>query len=168
MNRVARLQSARITEWAANYPGKNIVRGYCKWYGVDPLCAVVELRELGVPISAEREEEIRRSEAGKAAARRAEKEKRRCREYMTIFINGKQKRVKCPPTIDGIPVDEFIRLNADPIWLWQNEMYEELYQWQQERDAEEREFYQPENARDSKKPGRLDKGDPDESDPIPF
>lgn len=43
---------------------------------------------------------------------------------MTIFVNGKQKRVKRPPTIDGIPVDEFILQNADPIWLHQNEMWE--------------------------------------------
>jgi hypothetical protein len=43
---------------------------------------------------------------------------------MTIFINGKQKRVKRPPTIDGMDVDEFIRRNADPIWLHQNEMWE--------------------------------------------
>lgn len=50
--------------------------------------------------------------------------KKRQQEYMTIFVNGKQKRVKRPPTIDGIPVDEFIRNNADPIWLHQNEMWE--------------------------------------------
>jgi hypothetical protein len=43
---------------------------------------------------------------------------------MTIFINGKQKRVKRPPTIGGMDVDAFIRLNADPIWLHQNEMWE--------------------------------------------
>lgn len=57
------------------------------------------------------------------AAEKAEK-KRRQKEYMTIFINGKQKRVKRPPTIDGVDVDEFIRRNADPIWLHQNEMWE--------------------------------------------
>ena len=57
------------------------------------------------------------------AAEKAEK-KRRQKEYMTIFINGKQKRVKRPPTIDGMDVDEFIRRNADPIWLHQNEMWE--------------------------------------------
>lgn len=62
--------------------------------------------------------------------------KLRQKEYMTIFINGKQKRVKREPMIDGISVDEFIRRNADPIFLHQNEMYEELYQWEQERDAE--------------------------------
>jgi hypothetical protein len=71
------------------------------------------------------------------SAEKAEK-KRRQREYMTIFVNGKQKRVKRPATVDGIPVDEFIRNNADPIWLLQNEMSVELYQWEQ-RDADEEE-----------------------------
>ena len=47
---------------------------------------------------------------------------------MTIFINGKQKRVKRPPTIDGMDPDEFIRRNADPIWLHQNEMWEYIDQ----------------------------------------
>jgi hypothetical protein len=52
------------------------------------------------------------------------KKKQRQKEYMTIFINGKQKRVKRPPTIDGMDIDKFIRRNADPIWLHQNEMWE--------------------------------------------
>ncbi len=43
---------------------------------------------------------------------------------MTIFINGKQKRVRRPPTVDGMDVDEFIRINADDICLHQNEMWE--------------------------------------------
>ena len=45
---------------------------------------------------------------------------------MTIFINGKQKRVKRPPTIDVIGLDDFIHRNADPIWLHQNEMWEQI------------------------------------------
>lgn len=57
------------------------------------------------------------------AAEKAAK-KRRQEEYMTIFINGKQKRVKRPQTIDGMSVEEFIQRNADPIWLHQNEMWE--------------------------------------------
>jgi hypothetical protein len=59
------------------------------------------------------------------AAEKAEKKRMR-KEYMTIFINGKQKRVKRPPTIDGVGVDEFIRRNADPICLHQNEMWEDM------------------------------------------
>lgn len=60
--------------------------------------------------------------------------KKRKKEHMTIFINGKQKRVKRPPTIDGMDVDEFIMRNADPIWLHQNEMWE--YIDQDENDDE--------------------------------
>ena len=57
-----------------------------------------------------------------AAQKRARK--RRRKEFMTIFVNGKQKRVRRPITIEGMDVDEFIRRNADPIWLHQNEMWE--------------------------------------------
>ena len=66
-------------------------------------------------------------------AEKAEK-KRRQQEFTTIFVSGKQKRVKREPTVDGILVDEFIRRNADLIWLLQNEMYEELYQWEQQQE----------------------------------
>ena len=54
--------------------------------------------------------------------------KKRQKEYMTIFVNGKQKRGKRPPTIDGMDADEFITRNADPIWLHQNEMWEYMDQ----------------------------------------
>jgi hypothetical protein len=57
------------------------------------------------------------------AAEKAAKKGRR-EETMIVFIHGKQKRVPRPPTIDGLPVDEFIRRNADPLWLHQNEMWE--------------------------------------------
>jgi len=57
-----------------------------------------------------------------AAEKRAKRERKR--KYMTIFINGKQKRVPRPPTIDGLPVEEFVARNADPIWLHQNELWE--------------------------------------------
>ena len=87
-------------------------------------------------------------------AQKAAKAKRR-REYETIFINGKQKSVKREPTVDGIPVDEFIRNNADPIWLHQNEMWELMEPFDNEEDS------QPEPARDSEKAARLD-------DDLPF
>ena len=60
-------------------------------------------------------------------AQKAAKKKRQ-KEYMTIFVHGKQKRVKRPLSIDGIDVDEYIRRNADPIWLHQNEMWEYIDQ----------------------------------------
>jgi hypothetical protein len=57
------------------------------------------------------------------AAEKAEKRRRKA-EYKTIFINGKQKRVKRSPKIDGMDVDEYMRRNADPIWLHQNGLWE--------------------------------------------
>lgn len=56
-------------------------------------------------------------------AKKAAKAERQ-RKYQWIFINGKQVRIKRPPTVDGIPVDQFIEENADPVWLHQNEMWE--------------------------------------------
>lgn len=45
---------------------------------------------------------------------------------MTIFVGGKQKRVKRPPTVDGMSEEELIRRNADVIWYHQNEMWDEI------------------------------------------
>jgi hypothetical protein len=52
--------------------------------------------------------------------------KKRQREFMTIFVNGKQRRVARRPQIDGMDVDDFIDQNADPIWLHQNGMWERM------------------------------------------
>ena len=57
-----------------------------------------------------------------AAEKRVRRERKE--QYMTIFMNGKQKRVPRPQQIEGMDVDEFIARNADPIWLHQNEMWE--------------------------------------------
>ena len=60
-----------------------------------------------------------------SSAQKAAKKKRQ-QEYMTIFLNGKQKRVKRNPTINGMAIDDFIMNNADPIFLHQNEMWENI------------------------------------------
>ena len=65
------------------------------------------------------------------AVEKAAKRKRRL-EFKTIFINGKMKRVRREPMIDGLPANEFVRLNADPVWLHQNEMWECMEQPTQE------------------------------------
>jgi len=36
------------------------------------------------------------------------------------------KRVRRPPMMEGLPLDEFIRRNADPIFLHQEEMWEDF------------------------------------------
>lgn len=61
---------------------------------------------------------------------KAEKKAKRLRnqEYETVFLNGKQKRVKRVPLIDGLTVDEYIAINADDIWLHQHGYHEILEQ----------------------------------------
>ncbi len=59
------------------------------------------------------------------SAEKAENERSR-QEFMIIFIHGKMKRVRRPPTIDGMDVDEFIQHNTDSIWLHQNELWKDV------------------------------------------
>ena len=55
-NREYRLRSAK--SWIKTYSGNNIVKGYSKKYSVDKLCAVKELRIVGVNISEEYEKQL--------------------------------------------------------------------------------------------------------------
>jgi len=87
------------------------------------------------------------------AAQRAAKKQRK-KDFMTVFINGKQVRVRRPPTIDGLDVDEFIRRNADPIWLHQQGEYEILHEQQA-----------AENEEATHLPSLMK---PDDADDIPF
>jgi uncharacterized protein YnzC (UPF0291/DUF896 family) len=70
------------------------------------------------------------------AAEKRERDRRR-QEYKIIFINGKQKRVKRAPKIDGLDADEYIRRNADSIWLHQNEMWEYITEHQEMMEGPE-------------------------------
>lgn len=74
---------------------------------------------------------------GKRRLTAAEKDakRQRCKEFQMIFINGKQKWVRREPTVDGLSVDEFIRHNADPIWLLQEGMYEALSEHERNWDG---------------------------------
>jgi len=77
MNREARIQSA--PHWLKTFSGRDVVRGYRKWYGVSTVCAILEVRMLGIVVSAERlaqaqetEEETARQRARRLMARAAE------------------------------------------------------------------------------------------------
>ena len=76
MTRAGRLQSARATNWVANYQGANIVRGYRQWFGVDLLCAIAELRALGVAVDHDYEAQVRRSIENLAVYRQQKKRRR--------------------------------------------------------------------------------------------
>src|SRR5882672_1090742 len=57
MRRPVRLMAA--VKWRAGYGGKNIVRGYARWFGIDLVCAITELRMLGVAVDPEYEAQLR-------------------------------------------------------------------------------------------------------------
>ena len=73
MSRPARLQAAR--RWIAEYRGKNLVRGYRRWFGVSDVCAVLELRMLGADIPDARLEQARRDEQARATDRARRRER---------------------------------------------------------------------------------------------
>ena len=68
---------------------------------------------------------MRKSKQKLTAAQRLAKRDRK-QKLMTIFIDGKQKRVPRPQLIDGMTEDDYILRNADPIWLHMNEMWQYL------------------------------------------
>ena len=65
-----------------------------------------------------------RTKAQQVARRKAKSERQKL--YQTVFINGKQVRVKRPDTVEGTPVDEFMRDNPDPLWQFEPELEEIL------------------------------------------
>lgn len=53
--------------------------------------------------------------------------------WETYFVGGKQKRRKIR-TVDGMDAGEFIRANADDIWLKQEGYFEILHERELERN----------------------------------
>jgi hypothetical protein len=76
MTRAGRVTAAKGTRWVEQYKGKNIIAGYANWFGVDPHCAVIELRMLGVTIAGERENQIKATIEARAMARKRRRELR--------------------------------------------------------------------------------------------
>ena len=74
MSREGRLQSGK--EWLKKFDGKNIIKGYVKWFSVSYLCAIIELRMLGVKIDDERLDEAKKVEENKAKQNTIKKKKR--------------------------------------------------------------------------------------------
>lgn len=65
----------------SGYSGNNIVRAYRRHFGVDLLCAVQELKMLGVNISPEREKEIRATVENKRLAKQRRKGEEEAAEW---------------------------------------------------------------------------------------
>jgi hypothetical protein len=73
MTRQDRISSAKGSGWVKQYGGKNIIKSYANWFAVDLLCAVIELRMLGMNITPEREAQIKASIEARAAENRRRK-----------------------------------------------------------------------------------------------
>ena len=56
LKRHARLVQAKT--WFSSYTGKSPVKGYAKWFGVDWLCALTELKLSGISFAPESEQKI--------------------------------------------------------------------------------------------------------------
>lgn len=74
MKRSARLQSAVL--WLKDFEGKNVLRSYCKRYGVDWRCAAIELRRLGVELDSDYLSQREQSDRQHIGERRQRREAR--------------------------------------------------------------------------------------------
>lgn len=74
MKREQRLQAAQ--EWIPTYTGKDIVRGYRRRFKVNRLCALIELKMCGLPISDEKIEAASKDQERLATQRAEQKELR--------------------------------------------------------------------------------------------
>ena len=61
---------SRGKNWLSSYQGEDIIEDYRKRYGVDLLCAVVELRMLGANISEDYEYQLRQDEERKRLSKK--------------------------------------------------------------------------------------------------
>lgn len=73
MTQKQRLDFARATFWLEKYSGKSPVQDYRKWFGVDMLCAISELKLLGFKVDPDYEAQIRKSVTQVALLRKAKK-----------------------------------------------------------------------------------------------
>ena len=82
LTKKGRLDSAK--DWIIKYDGKNLISGYAKWFGVDKICAINELKTLGVIIPENLENQIVESLKRRIEQRKLAKEKA---EALDITVN---------------------------------------------------------------------------------
>ncbi|MDW7650357.1 MAG: hypothetical protein SCK29_00855 [Bacillota bacterium] len=73
MKRRSRLQAA--LHWIPKYPGKNLVRGYARHFGVNLPCAIIELEMLGHKIKQSYKDNIYAHEEAKQKRTLARKQR---------------------------------------------------------------------------------------------
>lgn len=106
MNREQRLAAA--VSFLRGFTGKNAVRGYARWFGVDLGCALLELQMLGVRVDPTYVDRVRTTLREKERIGRQRNEQRRqaraatdwCAEFELEFEPPSDDDLE-PPT--GIP-----------------------------------------------------------------
>lgn len=103
LNKKQRISIAN--DWLKFYNGKNIVKGYSNWFGVDLLCAIRELRIIGQIISKEYEIQIRKSLEDKFLQRKNAKEKKEHNEIENEYVNDLESEFEFTAgyTSNGMP-----------------------------------------------------------------
>lgn len=82
LTKKGRLASAK--DWITKYDGQNLISVYAKWFGVDKICAINELKTLGVIIPENLENQIVESLKRRIEQRKLAKEKA---EALDIAVN---------------------------------------------------------------------------------
>lgn len=101
LNKKQRISIAN--DWLKSYNGKNIVKGYSNWFGVDLLCAIRELRIVGQIISEEYEIQVRKSLEDKFLQRKNAKEKKEYNEIENEYANDLENEFIVGYTFNGMP-----------------------------------------------------------------
>jgi hypothetical protein len=81
--RAARLRNARA--WVQTYDGQHLVRAYREKFGIDPVCAIGDLEEIGA-IPPEEAARLREAETARQAQLRREREAKQEQEMEDDFV----------------------------------------------------------------------------------
>jgi len=74
--------------WVLKYDGKNIIKGFSNWYGVSNVCAILELRMLGIEISEQKLNQAKLVEQNKAKVKKEKKEKKEEHDFKVLWENS--------------------------------------------------------------------------------
>lgn len=126
MKKESCLRSARDTGWVTNYQGKNVIKGYSNWFGVDLLTAITELRMLGVQIDTAREAEVRASIQSLTEARRRHSEALAQKKIDEIYSDADDTFAYIAGyTAGGVPYGvTWEELDEQPPWRTEEESIE--------------------------------------------
>ena len=103
MKRSARLQSA--VSWLKEFEGNNVLRSYCKHYGVDWRCAAIELRRLGVELDPDYLSQRKQFDRQHISKRRQRREARKSEE-------ATPDQIKYESAFDAYLAKDFAALHA--------------------------------------------------------